>query len=292
MRSSGCRDLFGFMGVNAGEPGTIFCQEVFVSTPITHRALCAAAGALLLAACSDGSGPGSTTNASLSFAVGTGAPAAVAASVRGPQFSSAPISAGGQTLTIDQVQVVLSEVELKQAEHSGVCTGEEAGCEEFEAGPVLVDLPVSGGVISPLTDPVPEGTYSEAELKVDVPSESDAGATAFQTANPTWPTTSSVRVTGTFDANDGAGPQPFDVYLDGEAELEMAFNPPMVVAAGDPPFNVTVAVDVNQWFVASGGSLIDPRALATDSSLLSSVLNNIEHSFHAFEDEDKDGETD
>jgi hypothetical protein len=239
-------------------------------------------GAGLLAACSDGSGPSASSQGTMSFAQSSNsAPAS---------FSAAPISVGGQTLTLTQVQVVLSEVELKQAEHSGTCTGEGAGCEEFEAGPVLVNLPLGGGVITPLSADVAAGSYSEAELKVDVPGEDDAATTAFLAAHPTWPATASVHVVGTFDAGDGAGAQAFDVYFAGEAELELAFNPPLVVDATGG-FNVTVAIDPNAWFVA-GGALIDPRALATDPSLQESVFANIDSSFHAFEDENKDGHED
>ncbi len=257
-----------------------------MSASFSRRILPCLLGAGLVAACSDGSAPTGGSQGTLSFTSGTGAPAAAAAVH--PLYSAAPISANGQTLDISKVELVLAEVELKQADHAGLCDGEGPGCEEFEAGPVLVDLPLGGGVISPLSSPVAEGTYSEAELKVDIPSEDDAATTAFLAANPSWPQTASVHVAGTFDANDGTGPQPFDIYLSTEAELELAFNPPVVVDASGA-FNVTVAIDPNAWFTAGDGSLIDPRALATDANLSEAVAANIDNSFHAFDDDDKDG---
>jgi len=236
-------------------------------------------GAALVAACSNGTGPSAGSNASMSFAKSSSASPASA--------MAAPISVGGQTLVLSQVQIVLSEVELKQADHSGSCTGEVPGCEEFEAGPLLVDLPLSGGVTTTINTGVADGTYSEAELKVDIPSEDDAATTAFLAAHPSWPSTASVHVVGTFDANDGAGPQPFDAYISGEAELELGFNPPLVVdSTGN--VNVTVAMDPNAWFV-SAGALIDPRALSSDANLQEAVFANIDASFHAFEDDNKDG---
>jgi hypothetical protein len=251
-----------------------------MSVTLGRRILPCLIGAGLVAACSDGSGPTAGSQGTLSFAQSsTAAPASL---------SAAPITIGGQTLTLSQVQVVFSEVELKQADHSGTCTAEGPGCEEFEAGPVLIDLPLGGGVITPLSSGVTAGTYSEAELKVDIPSEDDAATTAFLAAHPSWPSTASVHVVGTFDAGDGAGAQPFDVYLAGEAELELGFNPPLVVD-GSGAFNVTVAIDPNAWFVSSGGGLIDPRALSTDQSLQESVFTNIDTSFHAFEDDNHDG---
>jgi hypothetical protein len=257
-----------------------------VSVSLSRRILPCLLGAGLVAACSDSSGPTGGSQGTLSFTTGTGAPALAAA--LHPMYSAGPISANGQTLDLSKVELVLAEVELKQADHSGLCSGEGPGCEEFEAGPVLVDLPLGGGVISPLSSPVAAGTYSEAELKVDIPSEDDASTTAFLAAHPTWPDTASVHVVGTFDANDGAGPQAFDVYIATEAELELGFNPPVVVDASGA-FNVTVAIDPNAWFTAGDGSLIDPRLLATDSSLNEAVKANIDSSFHAFDDDNKDG---
>jgi hypothetical protein len=253
-----------------------------MSVPFGRHMLPCLLGAGLVAGCSDASGPSTGSQGTISFAQASSAAPA--------SLSTAPISLGGQTLTLTQVQLVLSEVELKQAEHSGTCTGEGAGCEEFEAGPVLVDLPLGGGVITPLSADVAAGSYSEAELKVDIPSEDDAATTAFLAAHPSWPATASVHVVGTFDAGDGTGAQPFDAYIAGEAELELGFTPPLVVDSTGA-FNVTVAIDPNTWFV-SGSGLIDPRALAGDQGLQENVFANIDASFHAFEDQNEDGHED
>jgi hypothetical protein len=223
----------------------------------------------------------------MSFTKGSGSSQAPAAAIA-PSYSAAPITIGGKTLVVSQVQVVLSEVELEQMEHSGLCQGEVPGCEEYSAGPVLIDLPLDGGVVTTLSTGVADGTYGGAELKIDVPEEGDATTTAFLAAHPSWPQSASLHVVGTFDAADGTGAQPFDVYLSGEAELELEFNPPVVVDATGA-FNVTVAIDPDTWFVAVGGTLIDPRALATDANLEASVFANIETSFHGFEDDNKDG---
>jgi hypothetical protein len=247
-------------------------------------------GAALIAACSDGSAPNGSAQGTMSFTQGSGSNPAPAAAVA-PSFSAAPITLGGQTLVISQVQVVLSQVELKQADHAALYEGDGPGCEEFSAGPVLVDLPLDGGVVTPLSTGVAAGTYSGAELKIDVPEDGDGATTAFLAAHPSWPQSASVHVVGTFDAADGTGAQLFDVYLSGEAELELAFNPPVVVDATGA-FNVTVAIDPSTWFTATGGTLIDPRALAANGDLQASVFANIESAFHAFEDENKDGHED
>jgi hypothetical protein len=261
-----------------------------VSVSLGRRILPCLLGAALVAACSDGSAPNGSSPGTLSFTNGSASSPAPAASVAS-SYSAASITIGGQTLAISQVQVVLSEVELKRMEHSGLCEGEVPGCEEFSAGPVLLDLPLDGRVITALSARVAEGTYSETELKIDVPEDGDAATTAFLAAHPSWPRHASLHVVGTLDAADGSGAEPFDVCLSGEAELELEFNPPVVVDASGG-FNVTVAIDPNGWFVAAGGTLIDPRALGTDDNLQASVFASIEDSFHAFEDENRDGHED
>src|SRR3954469_25516819 len=56
--------------------------------------------------------------------------------------------AGGNTLVIDRVQLVLREVELENETHQSACeaaSSSEGGCAEIELGPFLVDLPLGAG---------------------------------------------------------------------------------------------------------------------------------------------------
>ncbi|MBI4544363.1 MAG: hypothetical protein HY703_04125 [Gemmatimonadetes bacterium] len=250
-----------------------------------------AAAAVLLPACGDddGTGPDGPRSASLSFTVprpGGSAP---------PGFASlVPVTdAAGRVLNIDSVQVVLAEVELERADDPSDCDSSGRGnpCDEFEAGPVLVSLPVNGGVITAFQEEIPPGTYDELELEIEEPEENDAATQAFRTRHPSWPISASVHVKGTFDANDGKGPQPVNVFIQGEGEIERKLQPPFVVATGTTgTLNVTVAVDVASWFRNSDGSLIDPRALAADGNLRDRVEENIKRSFRAFKDADRDGD--
>src|SRR5690606_37613386 len=88
---------------------------------------------------------------------------------------------------------------------------------EFEAGPILVDLPLDGGVISLLDGEVPAGSYRELELEIDRPNDRKASHEAFCTEHPDWPRSASIRVRGTFDP--GTGAQAFDVFLNIELDL-------------------------------------------------------------------------
>ena len=170
------------------------------------------------------------------------------------------------------------------------CEDDDDACEYFEAGPVLVELPVDGGVITPFSVPIPADTYVELELEID-DADDDSTAAQFFADNPGWPSEASIRIVGTFDANDGAGPQAFDIFLAIDVEVERDLVPPLVVSDSTPNVNVTVEIDVASWFLA-GGTLIDPRALTADDNLLEQVEDNIENSFEAFEDDDRDGDDD
>ncbi|MBI2537305.1 MAG: hypothetical protein HYW06_10175, partial [Gemmatimonadetes bacterium] len=113
----------------------------------TRSSLAAVAGLLLVAACSDGTGPG--TSLALSFS--TRLPAGAAAPSRAPSFGAAVTGAdtltdGTNTLIITKAEIVLREIELERQDVVDCdVEPEPAGCEEFETGPVLVDLPLGPG---------------------------------------------------------------------------------------------------------------------------------------------------
>lgn len=245
--------------------------------------------AFALAACDDSTGTDfdGAPDATLSFAVPSAAGAAQATMFGNSMADVIITDAAGRTLEVTQLQVVMEEVELER-QFDDDCDFDD--CEEFEIGPVLIDLPVAGGVIAPFNVPIPADTYDELELEIDDASD-DSTSAQFFAANPTWPQDASVRLVGTFDANDGAGPQPFDVYLQVEVEIERELVPPLVITDSAQDVNVTVSIDVAHWLMENG-SLIDPRALPADDNLQDVVEDNIEESFDAYEDDDHDGEDD
>ena len=252
----------------------------------TLKSITLVAAALSIAACDDSTGPGfdGAPGATLSFAVAQPSNGSLAG------LQTVEITDGaGRVLDVTQIQVVLEEVELKRALHDE-CAEEDDACEYFEIGPVLVDLPVEGGIISPFNVAIPADVYEELELEIDDAGD-DSTSAQFFAENPTWPEDKSIRIVGTFDANDGAGPQPFDVYIEVEVEIERELVPPLVVTDSAQDVNVTVQVDVAHWLMENG-NLIDPRDLPGDDNLQDIVEDNIEESFDAYEDDDHDGEDD
>lgn len=182
-----------------------------------------------------------------------------------------PVSGGGHTVDLQLVQVEFSEVVLERAEGAfgGDSDGDSEadsdsdgpGNERFRQSGVTVDLPLSGGVVTPITTTLPAGTYEEIEMDV-----------------------ARLRLRGTYDG------QSFDVTLPVDAELEMDFSPPFVVDSDDDRLNLTVTIDALGWFRNADGSVVDPRALATDADLRARFVSRVRASFRAFEDSDRDAD--
>lgn len=235
-------------------------------------------GALLaweLAACSDSSGPNRPA-VSLSFA-SQASPAIVTEASTGYNVT---VTSGNNTLVITKAQVVLRELELKLSASTACADGEaDDDCEEIKLAPMLVDLPVTTGVVTALTASIPAGTYSEIEFDIHKPGD-DALDAAFKAANPAFANIS-VRVEGTYNG------QPFVFTSTANESVELEFTPAVVIDESNN--NVTVLVDLRSWFRASDGALIDPATANPGQPNASLVASNIKASLDAIEDDDEDG---
>jgi hypothetical protein len=221
-------------------------------------------------ACSDATGA-KTSASQLGFSTGA---------AFGANPDAVPITVGGHTLSLTAATITVSRAELKPAA-SAVCADDSEGadadrspggsggdqnsgddCGEMKIGPVTIDLPLDGSVVTVPADAIPAGTFQELELRL-----------AF------------IRLQGTFDG------KAFDVTLSTPVKGEIQFATPLVVTAGTAT-SVTVTVPVATWLTNSDGSLVDPSQLNTNTTLRNAVVSRIATSFHAFEDENHDGHDD
>ena len=253
----------------------------FVSVPARLGAIATAivtAGAF--AACSDSTSASLGSRSQLAFSIGAAGGAAAAL---------APQTVGGHTLDLTEASVTIDRAELKLAA-SDACAGDNedgdndvvvpAGsasadqgggdkqgdggheCAEVKIGPDIVDLPLTGNLVTIQADSIPPGTYQQIELRV-----------------------SQVALTGTFDGTA------FSDTIPVHARAEIEFDTPVVVAAGQPT-TITVNVPVNTWLVNPDGSLVDPTTLLSSPDVLAQVRNRIAASLRAFEDNNHDGHDD
>lgn len=226
-----------------------------------------------LAACSDSTAP---NRRSLTLSISSRPAAALASGQLAA--NGAPMSAASivSAITLSKVQVVLSHIELSRKD-SGLCnvTG-DADCNEFDGPPILITVPLAG-VTTVVTVPVAEGTYKKLEAELGKLDTSSATGRAFVAANPAF-AQKNVRVEGTYN---GA---PFVYTAMVEGELEMGFNPPLVVTSATK--NLSVAIDISRWFINSAtGAALDP----SDPANAAIIARNIRASFNAHEDNNKDG---
>ncbi len=244
-----------------------------------RRAALFAAAALLLVGCT-GTAPKASQPISLSIttrpASAPSLPAAATVS------ASIQIGNGANSLTINQAQVVLARIELSP---SGSCAtaGEDDDCDELQAGPALVDLPVDGTTKLVLDGAVPPGSYTALHAKLDAvkSDEDEPGVSTFLAAHPDLKGIS-VKVKGVFtDAKSQT--HDFTFTSEADAEIEAAFQPAITVAANTS--NITVSVDVASWFKDETGAVIDP----TDPANALAIDRNVRRSFRTFEDDDRDG---
>ncbi len=240
--------------------------------------------ALLLGAtvaCGDSTGVADSGNVSLSTVATTPSPAAGVTATSGELTQTD----GEHTLVIQRVAVVLREIELERLESDDCPEGLASDdCEEFEAGPVLLELGLDGLVEQMVSIQVPEGRYDELEFEIHKPDDDTSDDLAFVAAHPEFEQVS-IRVEGTFNGEE------FVFLQDVDEEQELDLSPPLDVE-GDGATNVTLRMDVSTWFVRSDGSLVDPRTANKGGPNESLVEQNIEDSIEAFEDDDHDGDDD
>jgi hypothetical protein len=249
--------------------------------------------ALVLAGCADNSG------GRLSLALSSVRPTAPVASAGISSVAGSPvvvtagdstvITLGNDTIILRSVEVVLREIELKHVEAAG-CDAIEGNsdCEEFETGTTLVALPLGPTATETVVAVnAPAGLYDELEFKIHKPESADDAA--FIAAHPSFDGVS-IRVTGTYSQAGARSDFTFTSELD--AGQEILLSPPLTVSDGQPA-NVTLRIDVANWFLnAAGSALVDPASANKGQPNESVVKDRIQASIDAFHDDDRDGHDD
>ncbi len=255
-----------------------------------------------LAACS-GTSAGPSTGTQVTFNLAT--ESATLGGLRGDTLTSA----NNDTLVIDSVQMVLRDIRFQRT-NEDFCDqeddslgssssrhdegssgdsdddgndGDHDACESFNAGPYLLNLPLGGGVTRGFSVAVDTGSYDQLRIKVHKPEDDgDAKDVAFVAAHPEFNKVS-IRAVGTFNG------QPFAFVTDLNVEQKMDLVPPIVVADSVTNVDITIDVDLSNWFSDGAGGLVDPNSGNKGGSNDSLVKDNIKDSFRAFRDDDRDG---
>lgn len=233
--------------------------------------MAALAALATLAACGDATGGGDGgRRVDVRMSVASGAAVRQAA---GAQAAGQMVIAGGNgEITLTELRVVVAEFELDGDDDANPCTDDD--CEDYDAGPSFVDLPLTGGSVTVASGDLPDGTYDELEFEVEDldddeenPRERaaiDSLRQVIAAAVPDWPRQASILAVGTFRprVNGALGaPQPFRVFFRAEIEIEMDLVPPLVVSASSASRRVSLTLDPAAWFSTAGGNVMDLGAL-------------------------------
>jgi hypothetical protein len=210
---------------------------------LSHRTFAACGIALAaLAACSDSlTGGGSDARVQVRF--GVAGAQATSARFQTSGTDGLTLTGANGTLSISDIRLVVAEFELDGDDDVNRC-GADGGvddCEDFNAGPMFVDLPLTGGTVPVGSGHVPAGVYDEVEFEVeDLDDDEEDPAEAQRIAAlrqqilaqfPDWPRDASMLVTGSFTPTGGAA-RPFRVFIEAEIEIELALNPALTVGEG------------------------------------------------------------
>lgn len=195
------------------------------------------------------------------------------------------ITGGADSLRLDSIRVVVRQVMLFNAADStcgddGHDDHDDGACKPITAGPQLLKLPLSAGDSLVFNVQIPAGTYTGMSFRVHKPNPSDTAMAGFLAAHPDFANVS-IKVDGAFDGTA--------VHWAGTPTVQVKekFSPPVLVS-DTSGVNFTLRVNVASWFVDQNGALLNPN----NSSALSQIINNVNKSFHGFEDDHHNGHDD
>lgn len=203
------------------------------------------------------------------------------------------LSGSNGTLTIDDVRLIVSELELEG----------DADSSEFEAPPSFLDLPLDSTEITPVAaGQVPTGSYTEFEFEVEDVDLEEADeddeevladlAETIRSEFSNWPDAASMVITGSFTP-EGDTAREFRTYFDAEVEVERELSPALEVTDNNLSRSLTVRLDPSQWFHNSDGTV---RNLARDDYEATGELVEFEAEFEdgvaEIESDDDDDDSD
>ena len=231
------------------------------------------AAAALLGACGSGTGPAGTR---VSLSLSGGAP--------GPNLAvvAADTMRDGQNeLILSSIEIVLREIGLKRVDVVDCdVEPEPEGCEKFETAAILATIPLDGSTQQVFNIEIDPGEYDRVEFNVHKVSD-DVEDAAFRAQYPDLVGTS-VRVRGSYNGTE------FTFTSDLNEKQEFQLVPPITVTDGTAT-NVTLHLDLSDWFTDASGALVDPVSGNKGGINENMVIDNIRTSIDVFEDGDRDG---
>lgn len=214
-----------------------------------------ALGAFTLAGC-DSAGSSSTDGSDVEVGFSSTSSSSPSSAPLAKADAPLMVVANEDTLAIEDIRFIVSEVELEG----------EADSAEFETEePALVDFPLnSSNVVSVANGRIPPGVYNEFGFEVEDADFDDDAENDLLSELPDqfsdWPSEASMVVVGSYTPN-GGDTRDFTTYLDAEIEVEIEMEGSTFEVGGDNPSRqLTVNLTPSNWFVSDDGNLVDLSA--------------------------------
>lgn len=182
------------------------------------------------------------------------------------------ISGTNGTLRLTGVHLIVAEFELERLNHDDcdlLSELEDDGCEEFQAPPFFVELPLDNTEVTVAVASITPDTYKELEFEIERLDDDDVPAAVaaalleeIRKVFPNWPARASMAFVGEFEESveSGGAIRPFTVYADAEIEIEMPLVPPITIDSAADDHDFTVVVDPSEWLKSVDGSVLDLSA--------------------------------
>lgn len=188
------------------------------------------------------------------------------------QYLTKPRAAG--SLTIDTAKILIRRIKF-EGEGDGDST-------EFKTGAMVIHLNLSGNVQTVSAGNVPQGTYDRIKFEIHKADQNenlpDPDFITGSSGNDRY----SMIIIGTYNSTR------FVFRSRNTINQSINIDPPLIVADSIGAANLTLAVNISDWFYDGDGGYFDPAN--TSSNNVSNIENTIKNSFRGFRDNDKDGD--
>lgn len=185
------------------------------------------------------------------------------------------ISTALPDIQITEAKMLIREIEFESA------VGEDS--LDFETGPLVLNLDLTGGLTEISVTDVRPGVYDEIEFDIHKPEDNEIPSDPDFRIGDGGNERFSVIIKGTVDN------EPFLFRSTENFEIELEFDTNFIISDdADGMFDITLSAAINTWFVDGNGAALDPG----NTNDWDEIENAIARSFDAFEDDDRDGEED
>lgn len=183
-------------------------------------------------------------------------------------------------VTITEAKMLIRRIEFKNdLEDDGIADDSL----DFQTDPMVVILNLDGNVNELAVTEVQPGSYDEIEFDVHKPEDMETPPDSDFRIGDSGDERFSIIISGTYNGEN------FTYRSNENMDQELELATPLVITEDTESINVTLRVDLSNWFVDENGNPLDPFSIDNASDIDDSIERSFEN---AFEDNDQDGEED